>query len=81
MAVWSASREAEHLHGRFVWANWDVDEVKAVLGKQIAAEPNFLKVGIEGLSENLPNPMIPPEMLEKIVQFQQDLQAKLQAQK
>ncbi|PTB69721.1 NAD(P)-binding protein [Trichoderma citrinoviride] len=75
-AVWAASREAEYLHGRFVWANWDVDEVKAVLGKQIAEEPNFLKVGIEGLSENLPNPMIPPEMLEKILQFQKDLQSK-----
>jgi NAD(P)-dependent dehydrogenase (short-subunit alcohol dehydrogenase family) len=75
-AVWAASREAEHLHGRFVWANWDVDEVKAVLGKQIAQEPNFLKVGIEGLSENLPNPMIPPEMLEKLLQFQKGAQEK-----
>lgn len=81
MAVWAASREAEFLHGRFVWANWDVDEVKRVLGEQIAKEPNFLKVGMEGLSESMPNPMIPPEMLEKIMQFQQDLQAKLQAQK
>ncbi|KAL5093168.1 hypothetical protein Trisim1_011954 [Trichoderma cf. simile WF8] len=81
MAVWAASREAEYLHGRFVWANWDVDEVKTVLGEQIAKEPNFLKVGIEGLSESLPNPMITPEMMEKIMQFQQDLQAKLQAQK
>lgn len=81
MAVWAASREAEYLHGRFVWANWDVDEVKRVLGEQIAKEPNFLKVGIEGLSESLPNPMITPEMMEKIMQFQQDLQAKLQAQK
>ncbi|KAL7824070.1 hypothetical protein V8C26DRAFT_384774 [Trichoderma gracile] len=80
-AVWAASREAEHLHGRFVWANWDVDEVKAVLGKQIAQEPNFLKVGIEGLSENMPNPMIPPEMLEKILQFQKDLQSNLQQKK
>lgn len=81
MAVWAASREAEYLHGRFVWANWDVDEVKRVLGEQIAKEPNFLKVGMEGLSESMPNPMIPPEMLEKIMQFQQDLQAKLEAQK
>ncbi|KAL6878816.1 hypothetical protein J3F83DRAFT_258184 [Trichoderma novae-zelandiae] len=75
-AVWAASPGAEWLHGRFVWANWDVEEVKAVLGKQIAEEPNFLKVGVEGLSENLPNPMIPPEMLEKILQFQKDLQEK-----
>lgn len=70
-AVWAASREAEHLHGRFVWANWDVDEVKAVLGKQISEEPNFLKVGIEGLSEKFPNPMITPELLQKIMEFKQ----------
>lgn len=70
-AVWAASREAEHLHGRFVWANWDVDEVKTVLSKQISEEPNFLKVGIEGLSENFPNPMITPEVLQKIMEFQQ----------
>lgn len=70
-AVWAATREAEHLHGRFVWGNWDVDEVKAVLGKQISEEPNFLRVGIEGLSENLPNPMITPEVLQKIMEFKQ----------
>lgn len=79
-AVWAASREAEYLHGRFVWANWDVDEVKTVLGKQISEEPNFLKVGVEGLSESLPNPMIPPEMLEKLLQFQKSVQAKLHAE-
>ncbi|KAM0254707.1 hypothetical protein ACHAQJ_006488 [Trichoderma viride] len=73
-AVWAASREAEYLHGRFVWANWDVDEVKAVLGKQISEEPNFLKVGMEGLSESLPNPMVPPEVLQKIMEYQQKLQ-------
>ncbi|RFU77310.1 hypothetical protein TARUN_4928 [Trichoderma arundinaceum] len=70
-AVWAASREAEYLHGRFFWANWDVDEVKAVLSKQISEEPGFLKVGIEGLSENLPNPMLTPEVLQKIVEYQQ----------
>lgn len=70
VAVWAASREAEYLHGRFIWANWDVDEVKAVLGKQISEEPNFLKVGFEGLSEKLPNPMIPPEVLQKLKELQ-----------
>lgn len=72
-AVWAASREAEYLHGRFVWANWDVDEVRAVLGKQISEEPHFLKVGIEGLSESLPNPIFTPEVLEKIAEFQKKL--------
>ncbi|KAM0461195.1 hypothetical protein ACHAPV_004511 [Trichoderma viride] len=70
-AVWAASREAEYLHGRFVWANWDVDEVKTVLSKQISEEPNFLKVGVEGLSEKDPNPMIPPELLQKLMALRQ----------
>lgn len=45
--------------------------MKAVLGKQISEEPNFLKVGIEGLSEKFPNPMITPELLQKIMEFKQ----------
>ncbi|KAJ4148953.1 hypothetical protein NW754_000389 [Fusarium falciforme] len=57
-AVWAASREAEYLHGRFVWANWDVDEVKnGVVGKQIREDPHFLKVGVEGLTESTGNPL------------------------
>ncbi|KAJ5750844.1 hypothetical protein N7533_007872 [Penicillium manginii] len=28
-AVWLASEEASFLNGRYVWANWDVDELKA----------------------------------------------------
>jgi hypothetical protein len=27
--VWAASKEAKFLNGRFAWANWDVDELKA----------------------------------------------------
>lgn len=27
--VWLASPEAEFLKGRFVWANWDVEELKS----------------------------------------------------
>ncbi|KAF5641737.1 peroxisomal short-chain alcohol dehydrogenase [Fusarium tjaetaba] len=27
-SVWAATPEASFLHGRFVWANWDVDELK-----------------------------------------------------
>ncbi len=27
--VWASSPEAEFLKGRLVWANWDVDELKA----------------------------------------------------
>lgn len=45
--------------------------MKTVLGKQISEEPNFLKVGVEGLSEKDPNPMIPPELLEKLMKLRQ----------
>ena len=27
--VWLASKEAEFLKGKFVWANWDVEELMA----------------------------------------------------
>jgi NAD(P)-dependent dehydrogenase (short-subunit alcohol dehydrogenase family) len=53
-AVWAASSEASFLHGRFVWANWDVDELKSgPVGEQIDSDEHFLKVGIEGLSEKM----------------------------
>jgi hypothetical protein len=49
-AVWAASPEAEFLHGRFVWAGWDVDELRAgELRKRIEEDPNFLKIGVLGL--------------------------------
>ncbi|KAG9255773.1 uncharacterized protein F5Z01DRAFT_699576 [Emericellopsis atlantica] len=50
-AVWAASPEATFLHGRFVWANWDVLEMKEDIGKRVHEEEHFLKVGVEGLSE------------------------------
>lgn len=51
-AVWATSPEAAFLHGRFVWANWDVEELKnGVVAKQIQEDEHFLKVGIEGLTE------------------------------
>lgn len=51
-AVWAASPEAAFLHGRFVWANWDVEELKTgVVGQRIQEDEHFLKVGMEGLSE------------------------------
>lgn len=28
-AVWLCSEEARFLRGKFVWSNWDVDELKA----------------------------------------------------
>ncbi|KAI1481982.1 NAD(P)-binding protein [Daldinia eschscholtzii] len=50
-AVWAATPEAEHIHGRFVWAAWDVDELKSGdLGKRLKEDPYFLKFGVNGLT-------------------------------
>lgn len=38
--VWLASSEARFLKGKFLWANWDVDELKAQ-AEQIAASTQF----------------------------------------
>ncbi|KIK66730.1 hypothetical protein GYMLUDRAFT_238966 [Collybiopsis luxurians FD-317 M1] len=58
-AVWAASPEASWLHGRFVWAHWDVDELREAahtsndqnneIKKQFTEEKGYLKVGILGL--------------------------------
>ncbi|KJZ77318.1 hypothetical protein HIM_03042 [Hirsutella minnesotensis 3608] len=53
-AVWAASPEARFLHGRFVWAGWDVEELcdkKGALRKRIEEDPYFLKIGVSGLRE------------------------------
>lgn len=45
--VWLASREAEFLKGRFLWANWDVEELKqkAEIYKK---DPTLLTVSLLG---------------------------------
>lgn len=49
-AVWLASPEARFLHGRFVWASWDVDELKSdEIRKTLADDIEFLKIGVHGL--------------------------------
>jgi hypothetical protein len=49
-SVWVASHEAKFLHGRFVWAAWDVEELKSgEVAERINSEPHFLKVGVPGL--------------------------------
>jgi hypothetical protein len=49
-AVWAASPEAKFLHGRFVWAAWDVEQLQSgELRKRIDEESTFLKIGINGL--------------------------------
>ncbi|GFF60276.1 uncharacterized oxidoreductase C521.03 [Aspergillus udagawae] len=51
-AVWAASPEARFLHGRFVWAKWDVTELlDGPLRKRIDEDDSFLKVGVVGIEE------------------------------
>ncbi|KAF4826417.1 Short chain dehydrogenase citE [Colletotrichum tropicale] len=51
-AVWAASDEARFLHGRFVWAAWDIDELRTgEIKKNIDNNPEFLQVGIVGLQQ------------------------------
>jgi len=45
-AVWLASREADFLHGSFVWAQWDVDEMIELFPKRIEDEHYFLKIAL-----------------------------------
>lgn len=53
-AVWAASPEARFLHGRFVWASWDIDELRTGdLKKRIDTDYNFLRIGIIGLDGGL----------------------------
>lgn len=44
--VWLASPEAQFLKGKFLWANWDVDELKTK-AKKLEAGPE-LKIGLVG---------------------------------
>lgn len=48
--MWAASPEAAFLHGRFVWANWDIDELRSGdVRKRIDEDPYYLKIGVKGL--------------------------------
>lgn len=44
--VWLASPEARFLKGKFLWANWDVDELKAQ-AKEIESSTR-LSIGLVG---------------------------------
>ncbi|KAK9236925.1 hypothetical protein V1525DRAFT_419945 [Lipomyces kononenkoae] len=53
-AVWAATKEAEFLHGRFVWASWDVEELSTGdVRKRIDEDPYFLKCSIVGINGGL----------------------------
>ena len=45
--LWASSSEAEFLKGRFAWANWDVEELKAK--KDEILKKDLLHYTIEGV--------------------------------
>lgn len=47
-AVWMCGQQAAFLHGRCLWANWDVEELMGMREK-ILADAAFLKVGVTGV--------------------------------
>ncbi|KAK9243137.1 hypothetical protein V1506DRAFT_405714 [Lipomyces tetrasporus] len=53
-AVWATTKEAEFLHGRFVWAAWDVEELSTgEVRKRIDEDPYYLRASIVGLNRGL----------------------------
>ncbi|KAJ3498244.1 hypothetical protein NLG97_g1273 [Lecanicillium saksenae] len=46
--VWASTPAASFLHGRFVWANWDVEELMQRKA-EIEADNGLLKVGVQGV--------------------------------
>ncbi|CAK7207869.1 hypothetical protein SEUCBS139899_010684 [Sporothrix eucalyptigena] len=49
--VWAASKEARFLHGRYVYATWDVDELASKeIRDKLDADHNYLRPGIVGLT-------------------------------
>lgn len=46
--VWVASPEAKFLKGKFVWCNWDVEEMK-VRAKEIESS-TLLTIGLDGFA-------------------------------
>ncbi|KAE9389715.1 short-chain dehydrogenase/reductase [Gymnopus androsaceus JB14] len=72
-SVWAASPEAAWLHGRFVWAHWDVDELKAdpeVL-RRLEEEKGYLQVGVQGLTAATIEPMF-DLIVTKIIDYVKD---------
>lgn len=53
--VWATTKAATFLHGRFLWTDWDVDELLDV--KDRFNDPGFLKLGLQGVDP------VSPEML------------------
>jgi hypothetical protein len=51
--VWAASKEAEFLHGRFVWASWDVNELASgTIRKRLEEDAFYLRASILGVGDD-----------------------------
>ncbi|KAI1196821.1 hypothetical protein F5X97DRAFT_200997 [Nemania serpens] len=49
-AVWAASNEADFLHGRFTWTEWDVEQLSSgEIRKRIDDDNQYLRIGVTGL--------------------------------
>ncbi|KAK3495397.1 uncharacterized protein B0T23DRAFT_441245 [Neurospora hispaniola] len=48
--VWAATKEARFIHGRFVWANWDVEELKAKYAERFKQDAELFRFGVCGLA-------------------------------
>jgi hypothetical protein len=49
-AVWAASPEAKFLHGRYVYAAWDVEELaRPEIMERLEADRDYLQVSVKGL--------------------------------
>ncbi|ESA43461.1 uncharacterized protein NCU08784 [Neurospora crassa OR74A] len=49
-AVWATTKEARFIHGRFVWANWDVEELKAKYAERFKEDAELFRFGVCGLA-------------------------------
>ncbi|KAM7194455.1 hypothetical protein V8F20_007981 [Naviculisporaceae sp. PSN 640] len=48
-AVWAATDEAEFLHGRWLDAHWDVDEIRGQEFRDSLTDKNFSRLGLVGV--------------------------------
>ncbi|KAJ4403884.1 hypothetical protein N0V85_004992 [Neurospora sp. IMI 360204] len=44
------TKEARFIHGRFVWAHWDVDEMKAAYAERFEKDAELFRFGVCGLA-------------------------------
>ncbi|KAK1782673.1 hypothetical protein QBC45DRAFT_439108 [Copromyces sp. CBS 386.78] len=49
-AVWATTKEARFIHGRFFWAHWDVDEMKALYAERFEKDKDLFRFGVCGLA-------------------------------